>query len=148
MYSDPTGVNNGGFVVGYAYGSGQVRDAAAIRWSPDLTPTTLPPLPGEDYAEARGVNDANLAIGISWPASRDYSRATAVRWAADGTPTALLPLPGDLYSRPTAIGSAAAASWSGSPAMEPPSAPWPGARTGPSSPSPRCPGTPRARPSA
>ncbi|WP_406086467.1 hypothetical protein [Kitasatospora purpeofusca] len=104
VYSDPTGVNNGGFVVGYAYGSGQVRDAAAIRWSPDLTPTTLPPLPGEDYAEARGVNDANLAIGISWPASRDYSRATAVRWAADGTPTALLPLPGDLYSRPTAIG--------------------------------------------
>ncbi|MET9399219.1 hypothetical protein [Kitasatospora sp. NPDC002965] len=107
-FSDPTGVNDNGVVVGYAYGSGQGNDTSAIRWNPDLTPTTLPPLSGEDFAQALGVNDANLAIGISWPASRDRYRATAVRWAADGTPTVLPPLPGDQYSKPTAIGSGGA----------------------------------------
>ncbi|GAA1402173.1 hypothetical protein GCM10009639_45380 [Kitasatospora putterlickiae] len=103
-YSDPTGVNRGGVVVGYAYAWGQGVEASAIRWAADGTPATLPPLPGEDFAQALGVNDANLAIGVSWPAGRTSWESTAVRWAADGAVTALPPLPGDLYSRPTAIG--------------------------------------------
>ncbi|MFB6894113.1 hypothetical protein ACFCX4_32930 [Kitasatospora sp. NPDC056327] len=102
-YSEPTGVNNSGVFVGYAYGYDQLDKPSAVRWNPDLAPVTLAPLPGEDYAQAVGVNDANLTIGVSWPASRDSSRPTAVRWAADGTPTPLPPLPGDLYSTATAI---------------------------------------------
>ncbi|MET8701290.1 hypothetical protein ABZW10_20845 [Kitasatospora sp. NPDC004723] len=102
-YSDPTGVNGAGVVVGYAYASGQGVEASAVRWAADGTPATLPPLPGENFAQALGVNDANLAIGISWPTGRTSWQSTAVRWAADGTPTALPPLPGDLYSRAAAI---------------------------------------------
>ncbi|MFB7475098.1 hypothetical protein [Kitasatospora sp. NPDC056184] len=102
-YSDPTGVNSAGVVVGYAYASGQGVEASAVRWAADGTPATLPPLPGEAYAQALGVNDANLAIGISWPTGRTAWQSTAVRWAADGTATALPPLPGDLYSRPKAV---------------------------------------------
>ncbi|MER5351670.1 hypothetical protein ABT093_15225 [Kitasatospora sp. NPDC002551] len=102
-YSDPTGVNRDGVVVGYAYASGQGAEASAVRWAADGTPATLPPLPGTDHAQALGVNDANLAIGISWPAAASSWQSTAVRWAADGTPTALPPLPGDLYSRAVAI---------------------------------------------
>ncbi|MFF2617913.1 hypothetical protein [Kitasatospora sp. NPDC058046] len=103
-FSDPTAVNNADVVVGYAWADGQSNQTSAIRWNPDHQPTTLPPLPGEDYARALGVNDAGTAIGTSWPAPRAYSTATAVRWAADGTPTALPPLPGDTHSNPTAIG--------------------------------------------
>ncbi|MFE6867188.1 hypothetical protein ACFVFS_11550 [Kitasatospora sp. NPDC057692] len=102
-YSDPTGVNSAGVVVGYAYAYSQGAEASAIRWAADGTPATLPPLPGQAYAQALGVNDANLAIGISWPTGRTAWESTAVRWAADGTPTALPPLPGDLYSRPKAV---------------------------------------------
>ncbi|MFF7456345.1 hypothetical protein [Kitasatospora sp. NPDC008115] len=103
-YSDPTGVNGHGVAVGYAYAWTQGREASAVRWAADGTPVTLPPLPGEDFAQALGVNDADVTIGISWPATRDHWQPTAVRWAADGTPTALPPLPGDLYSTATAIG--------------------------------------------
>ncbi|MFE4515852.1 hypothetical protein ACFRMQ_16870 [Kitasatospora sp. NPDC056783] len=102
-YSEPTGLNDAGVVVGYAWADGQGRAASAIRWNQDLSPTVLPPLPGEDYAQALGVNGAGTVIGISWPAPREQSDATAVRWSAGGTPTALPPLPGDTFSRPIAV---------------------------------------------
>ncbi|MFJ6621945.1 hypothetical protein ACIQOW_30745 [Kitasatospora sp. NPDC091335] len=102
-YSDPTGLNNAGVVVGYAWASGQGGTSSAIRWNADRSPAVLPPLPGEDNAQALGVNDAGTVIGTSWPAPRSRTEATAVRWSAGGTPTALAPLPGDTYSRPVAI---------------------------------------------
>ncbi|MEV7026110.1 hypothetical protein [Kitasatospora sp. NPDC093558] len=115
-YSDVTGINNSGVVVGYAYPQSWEVQSTAMRWDTanitttagtSIPGTALAPLPGDRFDEAMGVNEAGTVIGISWPSPTDCGCSAqqkhAVRWAADGKPTALAPLPGDAYGRPVAV---------------------------------------------
>ncbi|MFJ8475962.1 hypothetical protein [Kitasatospora sp. NPDC094011] len=84
--TDPVAVNNSGVIVGTATNS--ANQDSAVRWSPDLTPTVLPHLPGDTYSRAAAVSDDGTAFGYSG----DYH---PVRWAPDGTLTQLPLLPED-----------------------------------------------------
>ncbi|MBB5939776.1 hypothetical protein [Streptomyces zagrosensis] len=120
-YSEPTGLNDDGVIVGYSTPSDGIysanyRDRAA-RWNPDNSIAALPPAPGDVFSRATGVNSDGTIAGYSWPtATADAARhGHAVRWD-DGIATALPPLAGDPHTRPAAINEAgviAGASWEG-----------------------------------
>jgi len=53
-------ITNSGIAVGLS-----VTGAQAVRWDPDGTPVALPPLPGDTFSWAHGVNEAGVAVGFS-----------------------------------------------------------------------------------
>ncbi|WP_242911410.1 hypothetical protein [Actinomadura terrae] len=87
--SRATGVNDRGFVVGYADTAD--NKSHAIRWSPHGHATDLGTLPGGTRSYAYGINRRGDIVGYS-DAADGHERA--VRWASDGTITDLGGLPG------------------------------------------------------
>lgn len=81
-------VNDAGTVVGS-------RDfKQALKWSPPAyTVSVLPPLPGADQADARGINGSGDIVGASyWTVSGSTVRAQATLWPADGSAPVPVPL--------------------------------------------------------
>ncbi|MFB7597303.1 hypothetical protein [Streptomyces sp. NPDC056160] len=83
--SYPAAINGNGVIVGHTAGPG--NQMSPVRWNPDLSPTTLPLLPGDPMGYVEAVSDDGTAAG--------WSGSHTVRWAPDGTVTRLQPLPGD-----------------------------------------------------
>ncbi|MGW1073705.1 hypothetical protein [Streptomyces sp. NPDC002537] len=83
--SYPAAINDNGVIVGYT--TGPNNRMSPVRWNPDLSPTTLPLLPGDPMGYVEAVSEDGTAAGSSG--------SHTVRWAPDGAVTQLQPLPGD-----------------------------------------------------
>lgn len=67
-------ITNSGIAVGLS-----ATGTQAVRWDPDGTPVALPPLPGDTFSWAHGVNEAGVAVGFS-AVDASAKVKTAVVW--------------------------------------------------------------------